>query len=153
MSLYKVPITQVLEVSNHPNADRLELISVYSFQVIASKGQYQKGDAVIYVPVDSILPKDLEDFLFPPDSKIKLNGSRVRAAKIRQVVSQGLLIKPDSLSSLDKYKDLEVDIEQDLKDILGITKYEPPVPGFQQTNQGPKVRPLENPAFKKYNGI
>lgn len=155
MSLYKVPVTTVLDVTPHPNADRLELISVYSFQVISAKGLYQKGDAVIYVPVDSILPKDLEDFLFPVDSKIKLTNSRVRAAKIRQVVSQGLLIKPDALEALPKFNDLEVELEQDIKDILGITKYEPPTPDFQKP-KGPTPgsrKALENPDFKKYNGI
>jgi RNA ligase (TIGR02306 family) len=69
---YKVPLTQILEIKEHPNADRLEIAVVYGFEVVVGKGSYKTGDTVIYIPIDSILPQDLEDHLFPEGSKIKL---------------------------------------------------------------------------------
>ena len=62
---YKVPLTEILEVNDHPNADRLDVVTVYGFQVVAKKGQYQPGDKVIYIPIDSILSPELE---YPPAS-------------------------------------------------------------------------------------
>jgi hypothetical protein len=37
MSEYKVPYTQVLEINPHDNADRLEVATVYGFQVVVIK--------------------------------------------------------------------------------------------------------------------
>ena len=60
-SNFRVPISIIKEINNHPNADRLEVAKVYDFNVIVKKGQYKIGDTVIYVPIDSILPKNLEE--------------------------------------------------------------------------------------------
>src|ERR1019366_276226 len=50
-STYKVPLTTILELNPHNNAERLELATVYGFQVIVRKGQYKVGDKVIYIPI------------------------------------------------------------------------------------------------------
>ena len=92
MSTFKVPLTTVLEVSKHPNADNLELVKVYDYDVITSKDKYKPGDYVIYIPVGSVLPAWLEEITFPPNSKVKLNKSRIRAIKLRGLISQGLLV-------------------------------------------------------------
>lgn len=147
---FKVPLTKILKVENHPGADRLDVVTVYGFQVIASKGQYKVGDLVVYVPIDSILPEWLEISLFPADSKVKLNGHRVRQIKLRGLASQGMLI-----SSL--YLKARVLIEDDdYSEQLGITKYEPPVRGSAMTaskNPGGRNKTYENKLFHKYNGL
>ena len=56
-SVYKVPLTTIVKVEPHTNAERLELAFVYGFQVIVQKGKYQVGDKVVYVPIDSLLPQ------------------------------------------------------------------------------------------------
>jgi len=150
-STFKVPLTKILEVKNHPNADRLEIARVFGFEVVTQKNKLKVGDLVLYIPVDSILSSWVEEKLFSPDSKVKLNKSRVRAAKIRGFVSQGLLVSPEELGM--DFKDTS-ELDTDFSDFLEITKYEPPAPSFQ----GPAIKksrnkPKENPFFHKYGGL
>lgn len=150
---YKVPYTTILEIGPHSNAERLEIATVYGFQVVVSKCKYKVGDKIVYIPIDSILPQLLESIIFPEDSKIKLNKSRVRQIKIRSFASQGMLIDPQYLATIVNMDRIE--LETDLKDILGVKKYEPPVPGLAQpfpTAGGRKMR-QDNPLFHKYNGL
>ncbi len=152
-STYKVPLTTIVKVENHPDPEttRLELATVYGFQVVVQKGKYKVGDEVIYIPIDSIIPYNLEKHLFPEGSKIKLNKNRVRQIKIRKAVSQGMLIDPSDILKVYGFATsvLEADYSKDLE----ITKYEPP---FRETGpREPRLRnrPLENPHFRKYNGV
>lgn len=149
---YMVPYTSILDIQPHGNADRLEVATVYGWQVVVPKGRYKVGDKAIYIPIDSILPHKLEMMLFPEDAKIKLHHNRVRQIKIRGLASQGMLINPSEIASLinaDYLKD-----EQDLKLILGVKKYQPPVrkvgtPGIP----GQRSKKTDNPLFHKYNGL
>ena len=149
---YKVPYTSILDIQPHNNAERLEVATVYGFQVIVGKGRYKVGDKCVYIPIDSILPEKLEKKLFPEDSKIKLNNHRVRQIKIRGLASQGMLIDPQDIADLVNPKYLKD--EQDLKLILGVTKYEPPVRGSNlSAGTGPRNKKDEHPLFHKYNGL
>ena len=93
---------------------------------------------------------ELEKQIFPEGSKITLSKSRVKQIRIRGIASQGMIIDP-----LDtNLKDLEED--QDVGVILGITKYEPPAPSWAASAyKGPQLRnkPKENPYFHTYNGL
>lgn len=149
---YKVPYTSILDIQPHNNAERLEVATVYGFQVIVSKGRYKVGDKAVYIPIDSILPENLEKIIFPEDSKIKLNNHRVRQIKIRGLASQGMLINPDEIASLVNPKYFKD--EQDLKLILNVTKYEPPVKHIGVPGpKGQRNKKNENPLFHKYNGL
>lgn len=153
---YKVPYTKILDITPHSNAERLELATVYGFQVVVSKDKYKVGDEVVYIPIDSILPQWLEERLFPADSKIKLHGSRVRQIKIRKLASQGMLIDPIDVFMEIKKSVGTVTLEMDLSKALGITKYEPPVSGnvsLRLNNQKKRNKVYENPLFHKYNGL
>jgi len=152
-SVFKVPLTTIKEIKSHPNADRLEVCTVYGFEIVTSKNRYKVGDQVIFVPVDSILSERLEKILFPPESKIKLNKHRVRQIRIRQFPSQGLLIHPNEIESIVNTKFLK--LEQDLKEILGVQKYEPPEQGPSVTlGKGLKGhKKLAHPDFHQYNGL
>jgi RNA ligase (TIGR02306 family) len=153
-STYKVPLTSIVGIDPHPNADRLEIATVYGFQVIIKKDQYKVGDKVIYVPIDSILPQNLEDSLFPPDAKVKLSKHRVKQIRLRKIASQGMLISPDDIKQV--YGFTPDAVEDDYKELLNITKYEPPAPRFQSEMGAPggrKTKAMENPQFHKYNGL
>lgn len=160
-STYKVPLTKVLEINVHPNADALELATVYGFQVVVKKGSYKAGDTVIYIPVDSILSERLEAILFPmvPNAdgllvppKIKLHHRRVRQIRIRKFPSQGMLVSPKDIESIVNPKFLT--LEQDLQTILDVQKYEPPEKGAAQTIGKPNSRrKLAHPDFHSYNGL
>lgn len=149
---YKVPYTAILDIQPHGNADRLEIATIYGFQVIVGKDQYQKGDRIVFIPIDSLLPKWLEDTLFPKDSKVVLRNSRVRQIKLRGRVSQGLIVDPQHISS--KVNPTYLQPEQDLAAILGITKYEPPLPGVAFM-AGSKSRDKKDAhlLFHQYNGV
>lgn len=151
-STYKVPLTKVLRIESHPNAERLELAFVYGFQVVVPKGQYSVGETVVYIPIDSILDHKVEMLLFAPDAKVKLTKNRVRQIKLRGLASQGMLVKPETLSPIVNLE--RVKLESDVAAMLGITKYEPPAP----KEQGPVGKPgsrkaLAHPDFHKYNGL
>jgi RNA ligase (TIGR02306 family) len=151
--MYKVPVTTIREINPHPNADRLELATVYGFQVVVGKGRYKPGDTIIYVPIDSILPEWLEARLFPADSKIKLNNHRVRQIRIRSVPSQGMIVDPSVVQDhLTCVIGAFIRDQDDLSIDLGIKKYEPPEPELPR-GVTPRDKPLENPRFHKYNGL
>lgn len=151
-SEYKVPLTTIVSVGPHSNAERLEVATVYGFQVIVQKDKYKAGDRVIYIPIDSLLPQWLEDLLFPEGSKITLHHHRVRQIKIRKLASQGMVVDPQDIAS--KVNPEYLKLEQNLASILEVTKYEPPQRMNTGTRPGtPRNKPLENPRFHKYGGV
>lgn len=144
---FKVEVCSVDEILPHPNADRLQLAKVKGWQVVIPLNKFKPGDKVVYIPVDSVLPPELEVKLFPADSKIKLHNSRVKAIKIRQFVSQGMVESLDTFGFGNGYL-----VGRDVTKDLGIVKYEPPVPAFQMSSQqgGPASKKKQNPHFQVY---
>ena len=123
-----VTIATVQEIIQHPNADRLVLVSPYadgiSYAIIAS-GTIEIGtkclwfDAVNEPMVDVSIP---EFSFLAKDAK---NGyARIRAKKLRGVVSRGLLV-PARQEWLDA-----VDAGSDLVELLNVKKYEAPGHGL-----------------------
>lgn len=150
---HKVPYTAILNISPHNNAERLEIATVYGFQIVVQKGVYSPGDKIILIPIDSIIPQWLENQLFPPDSKIKLHRHRIRQIKIRGFASQGMIVNPKDVASVVNPEYLT--LEQNLKLILGVKKYQPPQPGFAGVpgNRKNRNKKNDNPLFHKYNGL
>jgi len=148
---YKVPYTTILDVQPLTNSDRLELATVYGWQVVVAKGRYKIGSQVIYIPIDSILPENIETLIFPPDSKIKLSKSRVRQIRIRGAVSQGMIIDPSELASIVNLD--RVSLESDLAEILNIQKFEPPIKYIQVAGSKKQTRLHETKNFHKYSGL
>lgn len=152
MSTLKVSLERVEKIDEHPNAERLEIAQIKGWQVIVQKGRYTPGNLVVYIPIDSVLPHNLESLIFGPDSKVKLHHSRVKTIKLRGAVSQGMVIPIDlALQACPNGTKFNLAEGEDLTDILGVKKYEPPAPGFQSFRAArPKV---SNPHFHKYTGI
>jgi RNA ligase (TIGR02306 family) len=153
MSDFKVPVTTIKEIYEHPNAHSLEIAKIYDFRIVIQKGKYKIGDTVIYCPIDSVLSQSLAELLFPPDSKIKLNKNRIKQIKIRGFYSQGMIIDPELVQ--DKLSSWSGALEEDVSTALEITKYNPPEAQYQGSNTSVKKRdkPRENPFFHKFNGI
>lgn len=107
-------IQEILEIKPIENADAIELVIINGWQCVVSKNDnFKKGDKVIYCEIDSILPANPE-FEFLKDRKY-----RIKTIKLRGQISQGLVLP---LSYLPKG---EYNIDDDVTDIMGITKYEP----------------------------
>lgn len=158
---HKVPLTIILALTPHSGADRLELATVYGFQVIVRKNQYKVGDPVLYIPIDSVLSEWMEDRLFPnrhlpkEERGVVLHNSRVRQIRLRGQASQGMLIDlKDIKNDLEALSGALV-MEKDYSKWLDIKKYEPPYSGFSQTLGKSKQRnkKKENPLFHQYNGL
>jgi RNA ligase (TIGR02306 family) len=150
MSTFKVEVKQINGVSNHPNADRLELISIDGWQCVAQKGKYKTGDQVIYLPIDAVLPPEIECALFPADAKVRLTKSRIRTIKLRGAISQGMVVDLPTFAE----KTGKVSVGDDVTAALGVTKYEPPQKDLPAHMQGPAAKPRKtNPNFNKYTDI
>jgi RNA ligase (TIGR02306 family) len=123
MSEFQVRIRRIKSVSPHPNADRLEICQVEGYQCVVRKGQYHEGELVAYIPEQSVLPDELliGEGLWK-DGKGLLSGKDgnvVKPVRLRGEISQGLLYR----MSTDEWK-----LGEDVTDVLGITKYEAPIP-------------------------
>lgn len=118
MSTFKVEVLPI-QVSEHPNADALEIAQILGYNCVIRKGSFVSGDLVVYIPEDAIVPEDLLEEIGLTG---KLGGSaknRVKAMRLRGVLSQGICIP---------CKDPKWVRGTDVQQELGITKYEPRIP-------------------------
>lgn len=113
-------IQQITSIHAIPDADNIEVAQVLGWKTVVRKGEFEIGDAVVYVEIDSIMP-DKPEFEFLKDSKG--NMKPVRTRKMRGQVSQGVVFPLTILpsSAVERYEGADV------TEILGVTKYEPPV--------------------------
>lgn len=146
---FKVEVVTIDDIVPHPNADKLLIAKVKGWQSIIPKDKFKVGDKAVYIPVDSLLPPELEAKLFGVTAKIKLHGGRVRAIKIRQFISQGMV---ESFENLGLTGFLNTAVGKDVGAELGITKYEPPAPAFQGAmgQSSPASKKKQNPNFTVY---
>ena len=110
-------IERIVEVYPHLNADSLELIKVLGYQCVVPIGKYNVDDLVVFIKPDTLLPeKDwAEDFR-------KYAPKRIRAIRLRKEWSEGIIADTDILG------DIVIQEGRDVTDILGVLKYEPPIP-------------------------
>jgi len=134
------------EIRPIEGADNIELAMVGGWQAITKKGEYETGDKVVVATTDAVIPVDLSDLMEVTNYLRK--GQRVRTVKLRKVYSECLLIPFKYLAP----KSLENNVTEghDMMEILGITKYEPPVKTVQLSVGGRKVKYHQNPNFHVY---
>ena len=127
-------IRKIGEITPIPEADRIEVVAVDGWKVVAQKNLYKTGDLACYFEVDSWIPSKVAPFLTKPEHFPKVynevEGERLKTVKLRGQVSQGLLLPMqevyDYLSSVDA--DISGEEGEDLTEILGIQKWEPTLP-------------------------
>lgn len=125
MSNWKVIKTNI-EVFPHPNAEKLQIGKVGTYQVVVQKGLYNGGEEVVFAPEKSLLTGALEqeykNYLHGPDK------NRVASIRLRDELSCGIII-PDELVFAQCGKHIsELPNDEDLSEVLGITKFVPKVP-------------------------
>lgn len=149
----KVLVVRIEKVEKHPNADRLDLAHVHGWQCVVQKGVFKAGDLAIYLPIDSILPPDLERRLFPEESKVKLSKSRIRTIKLRGAISQGMLLSIFDASGLEGHGVSGL-LEEgaDVTTMLGVTHYEPPAAPPSMRGD-PTAKKKRNPFFPEYTKL
>lgn len=107
--------------------DRIELIGVLGWQVIVKKDEFQVGDPLVYVEIDSLL-QEREEFEFLRSKKF-----RIKTMKMAGVLSQGICFPLSVIPGVtDGTLTRELKPGTDVTDLLGIVKYEeeplPPQP-------------------------
>jgi hypothetical protein len=114
-------IQKIVELKPIFGADRIEvaLMENLGWECVVKKGEVKVGDLVCYIETDSKLP-DRPEFEFMRERRYK-----VKIAKFRQQVSQGLILPIDSIPGLRhaliSLKTIEVG--DDVTTLLGITNY------------------------------
>src|SRR5574341_465295 len=146
MSSLIVEVCEIKDIQPHPNADRLAIATVKGWNCIVGKEDYQVGDWVVFFPPDSVLPEWLIE-------KYRLEflkkGNRVGTLKLRGCISQGLILPIMCLSSV---QNAMPELGEDVKDILGVAKYEIPEKSVQIMGKVTSKR-IQNPYFTKYTDI
>lgn len=125
MSEFHIRVVRLGPIEKHPNADTLSITQIDGgYPVIFRTGEYKEGDLAAYVPVDAIVPDFPEwRFLAPnilPGEPVPEKYRRIRARRLRGIFSMGLITKatPNSKEG------------NNVQEVLGITKYEPPTEAF-----------------------
>ena len=109
-------IQRIHSIKNHPNADTLSIAKVMEWPVVIKKNQFVENELIIFIEIDSIVPKENSYFSFMEKQKY-----RIWNAKFRGCPSSGLVC-PLSILGEGNWKDGD-----DVTDILGIIKYERPI--------------------------
>jgi len=138
-------VGRVTEIKAIEGADNIELAVVGGWNAITKKGEYQVGNKVVVATTDAVIPQELSDRMEVTNYLRK--GQRVRTVKLRGVYSECLLIPFKYL--FPNYIEKNVKEGDDMMEILGITKYEPPVKQIQLAS-GRKIKYKDNPNFGVY---
>jgi RNA ligase (TIGR02306 family) len=104
--------TKILDLTPIKNADKIELATVYGWQVIVKKDEFKIGDLCIYICIDTVVDNTKPYFSF-----LERNG-KIQTKKIRGVYSQGLIL------NLNNFPDKVFEENMDVTEFLGVKKYE-----------------------------
>ena len=117
-STHRVEVVPVF-LEPHPNADSLSVVRVYGYSCCVRSQDWVGVTRAAYVPPDSTVDTRRPEFAFLAKDA-KLDGrARIKAKKLRGVVSFGLLIPAPEGANLG----------DDVAGALGVEHYEPPVLG------------------------
>lgn len=115
-----------------PDADKIEVAEILGWKVVVKKGEYNVGDLICYVEIDSVLPQKPE-FEFLRDRHF-----RIKTVKLRKQVSQGIVFPLSILPAKSDHVQVSEhewnamphmwQEDEDVTEVLGIKKYEPDVP-------------------------
>jgi len=151
MANFKVEVVEIDAIEEHPNADAIELARIGGYVSIVKKESFKEGDLAVYIPEGAVVPEWLIRKLGLWDEKNEKGkfagskGNRVKAVKLRGIVSQGVLYPVSYIDASNTFTSQEmvdqpyvqgederigkaVEIFSDVTEFLGITKYEPPIP-------------------------
>jgi RNA ligase (TIGR02306 family) len=130
-------------------ADAIEKATVRGWDVVVKKGDFSPDDLCVYCEIDSVLP-EREEFEF-----LRKNKFRIKSIRLRGQLSQGIIFPLSilgkvtinrnivhgdkgevsymhkTISFIHNSKAYYLEEGDDVTEILGVTKYEPPVANAQ----------------------
>ena len=119
MSKFTVPIVRIRAIEPISNADMIELAVVGEYRSVIQKGRFTAGDLAVYLPEAAVLPESIIARLGLTGKLAGPDRNRVTAVRLRGCLSQGILddaLPPGAAEGAD------------VADMLGVTKWEPPIP-------------------------
>jgi len=131
-------IQKIVDVKKHPNADRLDIVTVLGWEIITQINQFKKDDYCVMFQCDSILPQhEVFDFL-------EKRKYRIRTQKLRGIISQGLVM-PISIIKTITGKTIELEEGKDVTELLGVIKHDPQAQKERtMQRKDPKRNPVVN---------
>ena len=108
-------------IEPHPDANAIEVCLIGDYQSVVAKGQFKTGDLVAYIPEASILPDNLIEEMGMTGKLAGKEANRITPLRLRGVVSQGIIYPMPNAREGDN-----------VTEVLGITKYTPPIPNYMQ---------------------
>ena len=136
-------VGRIGEIRPIEGADNIELAIVNGWYAITKKGQHNVDEQVIIATTDAVIPLSISDELGVTGYLRK--GQRVRTVKLRGVYSECLIMPLDLLVFIDNINDGD-----DMMEMLGVIKYEPPVKMVEMSVGGRKFKYHQNPNFHVY---
>ena len=115
-------ISRIQDIKPIDGKDRIEVVTIENYDVIAKKGEFNIGDLAVYIGEETVLPVKPEfEFLRSRCFSPSQNGFRIRPMKMGGVISIGIVFPTSILP-----KDCAVTEGKVVTDIIGVWKYEPP---------------------------
>jgi len=140
-------VARINEIKPIEGADNIEQAVVGGWNCIIQKGQYGEGGLVVVATTDAVIPQELSDAMNVTNYLRK--GQRVRTVKLRGVYSECLIIPFMYCKNAAKLTNTKWNEGEDMMEMLGIFKYEPPAVQVQLAS-GRKIRYSQNPNFGIY---
>jgi RNA ligase (TIGR02306 family) len=138
VSTFAVRVERIGRVWKHENADLLEMASLEGkeYDFVVGKGDFKPGDIVIYFPVDSVLPEWISSALNLTGKLAGKDRNRVKTVRLRGNISQGVVCAREKLAPTLP-PDLPLQVGDDLTELLGVTKFDPPLVPSRWGNLAP----------------
>lgn len=183
-----VSIQRIANLEPIEGADKIEKATILGWKCVTQKGNFKVGDLCVFFEVDSLIPrKKWSEFLFKGDKADK-GEVRLRTVRLRKQISQGLAMPMNTifndspirlhacdgtdssrlcLTTREKSHFIPItDVVEgrDLTELLGVTKYEPPVsaelaglvkgsfPAFMKKTDETRIQVVPQ-ILEKYKGV
>ena len=116
-------VERILSLTPIPGADKIEVATIKGWKVVVQKNIYNVNDLCVYIEIDSLVPLSHPAFTFLNKDKEGVTHHRVRTIKLKQQISQGLVIPLSYLPSYVNWVE-----GNDVTEILEVKKYEKEIP-------------------------
>jgi len=124
-------VQRITEITPIKEADNIETASVLGWKsVIRKQDNFQAGDLIVFVEIDSLFPPML------PEPFRDLEGKKVKTRIMRGQISQGIVLPLSILEESLAHYPRDIFEGDDVSDLLEIVKYELPM----YDNSGSKTK-------------
>jgi len=121
----------IQSIIKHPDADRLDVVTILGFKCVTQKGLYNVNDKIVYIRPDAVLPETEWSNGYRQYSPV-----RIKAVKLRNVWSEGIIV-PFTSFDADIAKQLDkLAVGTDVSALIDVKHFEPPVPQNEEAKGG-----------------